>query len=85
MNKTITGGFMRRFFGTHRDLLGLGVNWGDPSNDDLRNQYTGELFYRYQLSQNLAITPSTQLLIDPALNPDEDRIWVLGIRARLTL
>ncbi len=34
---------------------------------------------------NLALTPSVQLLIDPALNPGEDQIWVLGLRARLAL
>jgi hypothetical protein len=26
-----------------------------------------------------------RLLIDPALNPDEDHIWIGGIRIRLTL
>jgi porin len=38
-----------------------------------------------QLTQELAITPDIQLLIDPALNPDEDSIWVVGLRARLAL
>jgi porin len=38
-----------------------------------------------QLTQELAITPDIQLLIDPALNPDEDSIWVFGLRARLAL
>jgi len=46
MYKTVTGGFIRLFFGAQSELLGLGFNWGDPSNDDLRDQYTGELFYR---------------------------------------
>ena len=36
-------------------------------------------------AENLAVTPSFQLLIDPALNPDEDRIWIFGFRARITL
>jgi porin len=44
-----------------------------------------ELYYRLQLFQHLAITPDAQLVIDPVLNPDEDRIWVFGLRARLTL
>ncbi|MGB5717339.1 MAG: carbohydrate porin [Gammaproteobacteria bacterium] len=50
---------------------------------DLDDQYTLEAYYRVQLSKELAITPSVQLLIDPALNPDEDRIWVGGVRTRL--
>ena len=67
------------------DLIGFAVNWGDPADNALDDQYTGELFYRLQLAQNLAITPNVQLLIDPALNPDEDHIWIGGIRIRLTL
>jgi len=38
-----------------------------------------------QLTQNLAITPDVQLIINPALNPDESSIWVFGLRARLAL
>ena len=62
---------------------GFGVNWGNPSDRSLRHQYTGELFYRVQLAQNLAITPSVQLLIDPALNPDENALVVYGLRTRM--
>jgi hypothetical protein len=32
-----------------------------------------------------AVTPSVQLIVDPALNPDEDVVVVGGLRARLTL
>jgi porin len=49
----------------------------------LDDQYTAELFYRLPLTQNLAITPDVQLIIDPALNLDENRIWVFGLWARL--
>ena len=41
--------------------------------------------YSVQFAQNLAIAPSLQLLIDPALNPMEDRIWLFGLRMRLSL
>ena len=68
-----------------RDLLGFGVNWGKPPESGLDDQYTAEIFYRLQLAQNLAITPDLQLIIDPALNPDENTIWVFGLRARLAL
>lgn len=84
MNATLTAGVLHRV-GERADLLGLGFNWGDPSDDGLRDQYSGELFFRFQLSQNLALTPSAQLLVDPANNPDEDQIWVLGLRVRLAL
>ena len=67
------------------DTTGIAINWGEPSDDTLRDQVTAEAFYRIQLAQNLAITPSVQYLADPALNPDEDEIWIGSIRTRLTL
>jgi porin len=67
------------------DLLGAAANWGDPADSSLGDQFSFELFYRVQLAQNLAITPSVQLILDPALNPDEEEAWIGGIRARLTL
>ncbi len=67
------------------DLLGVGIGWGKPHDDSLSDQYTAELFYRFQLAQNLAVTPDIQFLIDPANNPDHDFITVFGIRARLAL
>ena len=36
---------------------------------------------RMEESGEIAITPDLQLLIDPALYPDEDTIWVAGSRA----
>ena len=48
-------------------------------------RYAFEAFYRLQLSDELAITPDVQLLWNPALNPEEDLIWVFGLRARLAL
>lgn len=69
------------------DVLGIGLSWGEPSQETfglaLNNQYSAELFYRLQLYQHLTITPDVQLLLNPALNPQEDQIWVVGLRARL--
>ena len=44
-----------------------------------------ELFYRLQFSPNFVVTPDIQFLVDPALNPEEDTLWVFGVRARLAL
>jgi len=84
MNNTATLGLLH-YVSDRSDLVGLAGNWGNPSDNSLRDQYTGELFWRVQFAQNLAITPSVQLLIDPALNPEEDQIWIGGVRARFTL
>ena len=68
-------------------LVGFGLNWSDPNADTygagLDDQLTAELFYRWQASKALAITPDIQFLKDPALNADEDEVWIFGIRARL--
>jgi porin len=77
-----------RYRQANGDLVAVGLNWGEPSEDfgsDLDDQYTAELFYRLQLSQNFALTPSLQFVVDPATNPDEDAIYFLGLRGRLAL
>ena len=74
-----------------QNLLGVGLNYGEPNSDtfapDLPEQTTIEVFYRFQFAREFAITPSLQYMKDPALNtdPDQDSIWVLGLRARLAL
>lgn len=70
-------------------LLAVGLSWGEPSEQsfgtELEDQYTVEIFYRMQLLQNVTITPDIQLIVDPALNPEEDVIAVFGLRGGLTL
>ena len=71
-----------------RGVIGLGFNWGKPNQTSFAgadDQYTTELFWRYQLTKELAVTPSIQYIKDPALNEEEDSLWVLGIRARIAL
>jgi porin len=73
--------------GSH--LLGIGLNWGEPNETTfapgLDDQVTVEMFYRFQLTQQLAITPSVEYLRNPALNPLQDSIWVAGVRLRLAI
>lgn len=82
-NESVTAG-MIYYVAARSDLVGLGINWGDPADDSLREQVTSELFYRLQLAENLAITPSIQLLDNPSLNPAEDKIWLTGVRLRVS-
>ena len=71
----------------NQDLLGIGLNWGRPNSDTfgpgLDDQFTAEVFYRVQFSENFAITPDLQFISNPALNPDDDTLWMLGLRVRL--
>ncbi len=65
------------------DQLRIGAWWQDLSHRDLHDQSGMEVFYRWDVIPNLAITPSIQVLNDPALNPDADRIVLFGLRARV--
>jgi porin len=68
------------------NLLGFGVNRGQPNEDTwgpgLDDQYTAELFYRWQISKAIAVTPDLQYIRNPALDPDANSIWVFGLRVR---
>ena len=70
------------------DLFGIAANWGRPNASSfgpgLDDQYGLEVFYRAQLTKNLRLTPSIQLLANPALNPGEDLIAVFGMRGVLS-
>jgi porin len=72
-----------------RDVLGLAFNWGKPNSNSFgpgrHDQYAIELFYRIQLLQHLAITPSFQWIGEPALNARDDAVWLFGLRVRLAL
>jgi porin len=71
-----------------RGVVGFGLNWGRPNETsfgDVDDQFTAEIFWRYQLTKELAVTPTVQYINNPALNPEEDNIWALGLRVRLAL
>jgi len=71
------------------ERLQMGFVWSEPSDkkdapprDD---EYALEVSYLYQLSSNLSLTPDIQLVIDPADNPDEDKVWVFGLKLIMSL
>ena len=67
----------------------VGAGWADPSKEthgeQLDDEYVVETSYKLQLTKNFALTPDIQLLLNPAKTPDEDRVWVVGLRAVLTM
>ena len=86
LQKTITAGLGYHLW-DDISLLGFGCNWGQPNEDTfgpgLDDQYTFELFTRFQLMKNLQITPDIQYIINPARNPEDNQSWIFGLRARL--
>ncbi len=72
----------------NRGVLGFGFNWGRPNQgvfDSADDQYTTELFWQFQWTREVGVTPSIQYIKDPALNPDRDSLWAFGFRVRVAL
>lgn len=73
--------------GSH--LLGLGLSWGKVNEDTYGQaydpQYLAELFFRVQFSSRLAITPNFQFVVNPALNTEQNTMFIWGFRGRLSL
>jgi porin len=88
LDRSVTAGFGYQAF-EGRDQLGVAVNWGRPNKDGfgpgLDDQWSFEIFYRWQIFRALAVTPSLQLLLDAALHPDESSLFMLGLRVRWAL
>jgi len=70
------------YYCENRDVFGIGISSGQPADNSLREQFTSEVFYRFQLTQFLAITPDAQLIIDPATNPNDNMLAFFGIKLR---
>lgn len=83
------GGGAGYVFGERGHLLAGAINWGRPNSSSfgpgLRDQWTGELFLRLAVTENITISPNVQVIINPALNPDTRATGVFGIRGRAHL
>jgi porin len=71
-------------FRTH-DILGIGLSWAETNIPDAKSQYTAEVFYRFNLTAHLEITPDFQYIINPTFNANESSLVYWGIRGRITL
>ncbi|MEH6570310.1 MAG: carbohydrate porin [Halioglobus sp.] len=92
LEKSVSMGFGYRLDPTTSapgNLLGAAVNWGEVNalsfGPDLDDQYTMEVFYRWQTTEQLALTADFQYLNNPALNPSESDVYVWSIRGRFAL
>lgn len=67
-------------------VLGFAGHWGKPNENtygaDLRDQYVGEVYFRWKVGDYLEISPNLQLIVDPALNPEQDETWIFGLRVK---
>ena len=88
LQKSVNAGFgWYRSANSH--LLGAAIGWGEVNEstwaEDLDDQLSMEVFYRLQLSSRIALTPTLQYVLNPALNTDAGSIFYWGIRGRLSL
>ena len=67
------------------DILGVSLSWNEPNIDGVKDQLTGELFYRVNVTAHLEFTPSAQFITNPTFNPDKSSLFYLGVRGRITL
>jgi len=71
------------------NLLSAAYSWGKVNETTFGASYdaqhTFEVFYRIQLLSRMAVTPDLQLIINPALNNQQNSIFIYGIRGRIAL
>jgi len=72
-----------KIFGQANDRIGLGYTWSDPVDRTLDNQGVIDAYYRVQLTPEIQIGPTLEIIFDPVRNPDEDTVFVWGFRTRI--
>ena len=86
LEKTLSTGFSYQTV-SGGNQVGVAYNWGEPNESSfgsgLRDQHTLEFFYRIQLWKEIAITPGIQYIRNPALDADQNSLWVFGLRTRI--
>jgi porin len=81
--KSLSAGVGYLGLGGPGNTLGVATNWGDV--DDADDQWTSEMYYLWKPAPSFEVTFNIQWINEPALNPDESDITVLGLRARITI
>lgn len=66
------------------DLLGTSFSWAETNIPNSKDQMTVEIYYRFHLTEHLAVTPDFQWIINPTLNPNVNSLTYLGLRGRVT-
>ena len=67
------------------DILGTSFSMAQTNIPDSKNQSTFEVFYRFNLTEHLEVTPDFQWIINPTFNPGVNSLTYWGIRGRITL
>jgi porin len=80
----VNGGVaMDGIFGQNNDRVGVGFTWAEPAAGGLDDQWAIDGFYRIQVTPEFTVGPTVQVVFDPPRNPDDDVLFVGGIRSRI--
>lgn len=69
-------------FGWKDDRIGVGFVWGQPTDRSLKDQYGLELFWRWQITARMQLSPDIQIIFDPSQTEARQMVAVGGIRMR---
>ncbi len=67
------------------DLFGTRIGGTRRASPFLDSQHTGEVFYRFHVTPNFAITPEFQLQMHASFNPSANAPRVFSLWARLVV
>lgn len=70
-------------FGRRNDQAGIGASWTRPADDDLRDEFSAEVYYRLQITEGIELSASAQLIEQPSANEEHDEVGVFGLRVRV--
>ncbi|MBW1811794.1 MAG: carbohydrate porin [Deltaproteobacteria bacterium] len=78
----LSGGMViRNPRGIKGDLFGMGISWDNP-NDTVGEEYSMEIFYRFQLTTHVQLTPNVVFIINPSEKENSGELAVFGLRFR---
>lgn len=69
-------------FGQDKDSIGIGFTWTDPADRSLKKQSAIDAFYRVQLTPEIEVGSTMELIFNPVRNPAQDTVFVWGLRSR---
>ena len=71
-------------FGQDKDRIGIGYTWSDPADQSLDDQGDNRCILSRAGDAGDPNRPNTfQVVFDPVRNPDENTVYVWGIRTRI--
>jgi carbohydrate-selective porin OprB len=70
------------------DQIGIALGLSDPAGPPkypptARREKIAEAYWNWTFLGGLLLTPDVQWVLDPALDPDRDSVWILSLRATL--